>query len=58
MEDDRKDGTWQLVVHLHTDTSHSHTGEQRASMSQLAQVHCSPATSAPGPSGCAGAATV
>lgn len=38
MEDDGEDGTWQLVVHLHTDTSHSHTGEPRASVSQLAHT--------------------
>lgn len=58
MEDDREDGTWQLVVDLHTDTSHSHMGEQWASVLKQAQLRCSPAASAPGPSGCAGAATV
>lgn len=58
MEDDGEDGTWQLVVHLHTDTSNSHTGGPRASVSQLAQARCSPAASAPGPSGCARAPTV
>lgn len=30
MEDDGEDGTWQLVVHLHTDTRHSHTRGPRA----------------------------
>lgn len=58
MKDDGEDGTWQLVVHLHTDTSHSHTGEPGASVLKLAQTRCSPAASAPGPSGCAGAPTV